>query len=80
MNRIIFLLLSLCTQALVAQDSVHTLSARQVMEIVKRYHPVALQAGILVEQAKADLVSARGQFDPVFENEAAQKTFEGTAY
>lgn len=80
MNKIIFLLLILCTQALVAQDSVHTLSARQVMEIVKRYHPVALQAGILVEQAKADLVSARGQFDPVFENEAAQKTFEGTAY
>lgn len=80
MNKIIFLLLILSTQALVAQDSVHTLSARQVMEIVKRYHPVALQAGILVEQAKADLVSARGQFDPVFENEAAQKTFEGTAY
>lgn len=80
MNKIIFLLLILCTQALVAQDSVHTLSARQVMEIVKRYHPVALQAGILVEQAKADIVSARGQFDPVFENEAAQKTFEGTAY
>lgn len=80
MNKIIFLLLILSTQALVAQDSVHTLSARQVMEIVKRYHPVALQAGILVEQAKADIVSARGQFDPVFENEAAQKTFEGTAY
>ena len=80
MNKILFLLLILSTQALVAQDSVHTLSARQVMEIVKRYHPVALQAGILVEQAKADIVSARGQFDPVFENEAAQKTFEGTAY
>ena len=80
MNKIIFLLLILSTQALVAQDSVHTLSARQVMEIVKRYHPVALQAGILVEQAKADIVSARGQFDPVFENEAAQKNFEGPAY
>jgi len=63
-----------------AQDSVYTLSAKQVMEIVKRYHPVALQATILVEQARADLVAARGQFDPVFENEASQKTFEGTVY
>ena len=31
---------------------------------VKQFHPVAKQAAIQVEKAKADLQSARGGFDP----------------
>lgn len=64
------------------QDSIpgKTLSADQVLEIVKKYHPVAKQADIFVEKAKADITIARGGFDPYIKNESAQKTFDGTDY
>ena len=50
------------------------------MEIVKQYHPVAKQADIYIEKAKADITIAKGMFDPVLKNELAQKTFDGTDY
>lgn len=63
-----------------AQDSTRTLSSQQVLEIVKRYHPVARQAEILVEKAKADVTIARGLFDPMLYNQQVQKTFDGSDY
>lgn len=75
---IIFLLLTAFHSP--AQDTLKTLSARQVTDIVLKYHPVARQADLVIEKAKADLTSARGGFDPVLENSNARKTFDGTAY
>lgn len=63
-----------------AQDSIKTLRAEQVMQIVKQFHPVAKQASILVEKAKADITIARGGFDPFLYNSNAQKTFDGVDY
>jgi outer membrane protein TolC len=63
-----------------AQDTEKTLSAQQVMEIVKQYHPIAKQADIFIEKAKADVTIAKGQFDPLLKNDAARKTFDGTDY
>ncbi len=63
-----------------AQDSLKTLSASQLMEIVKQFHPVARQADIFIEKAKTDVTIARGMFDPVLKNDWAQKTFDGTDY
>lgn len=57
-----------------------TLSATQVMSIVKRYHPVARIADINIDMAKADITVARGQFDPQLYSSNAQKTFDGTDY
>jgi outer membrane protein TolC len=65
---------------LFAQDSVRTLSISQVMEIVKQHHPVARQASIIIEKAKADLTIARGGFDPLLYGGAGEKTFDGTEY
>lgn len=61
-------------------DSLKTLSAKQLIEIVKQYHPVARQADIFIEKAKAEVTIARGMFDPVLINEVAEKTFDGTNY
>ena len=61
-------------------DSLQTLSAKQLMEIVKQFHPVAKQADIFIEKARADVTIARGMFDPVLANETAEKTFDGTNY
>ena len=63
-----------------AQDSLNTLSAQQVMEIVKQFHPVAKQADIFIEKSKAEVTIAKGMFDPYLQNESAQKTFDGTEY
>lgn len=70
----------LFTSKTFAQDSVKTLSAGQVMQIVKQYHPVAKQASVFIEKAKADITISRGGFDPLLFNSAAQKTFDGIDY
>lgn len=64
----------------VAQDSARTLSAEQLVQVVKKFHPVALQAQYNVEQAKAGVVAARAFFDPVLETYAAEKVFDGKQY
>jgi outer membrane protein TolC len=74
------ILSSLFVNSANTQEPAKQLSAEQVMEIVKQFHPVARQADIFIEKAKADVTIARGMFDPVFKNESAQKTFDGTDY
>lgn len=50
------------------------------VQTIKLYHPVAKQADILVDKAKAELLSAKGAFDPVVVTEAGKKTFDGKNY
>lgn len=77
---ILLLILHLLLLQSQGQDTAKTLSLEQLKAIVKQYHPVARQADILVEKAKADLIISRGNFDPVLSNDAAGKTFDGTRY
>lgn len=57
-----------------------TLSLEEFLTVVRRYHPVARQAALGVELAKADVTSARGAFDPRWENSISRKEFEGLLY
>lgn len=66
--------------AATAQDSTKTLSVSELVHVVRRFHPVALQATNNIEQAKANLLSARGLFDPLLEVAAAEKMFDGKQY
>jgi outer membrane protein TolC len=77
---IIVFLLHLIAIHSYSQTGTKILSAEQVMQAVKQYHPVAKQAAILIEMAKADITIARGQFDPVLYNGLSQKTFDGIDY
>ena len=61
----------------VAQQT-EILSPDAFIQQVRQFHPVAKQADIITAKAKADLLSARGNFDPVFEMNTANKTFDGT--
>lgn len=63
-----------------AQDSLQILSAEEVLQIVREFHPVARQTDLAIEKAKADILIAKGQFDPVLSNYVARKTFNGTEY
>ncbi|CAN5792960.1 TolC family protein [soil metagenome] len=47
---------------------------------VKKYHPVARQGDLQVDKARAELLTARGSFDPYFQLNASNKTFDDKNY
>ena len=61
-----------------AQQPVLTLD--DVFNIVKNYHPIARQASLSVDSAKAGRLAAKGAFDPVLYITNQQKTFDGKNY
>jgi outer membrane protein TolC len=79
-----FYLICLCSiltlPLLAQQDSAAVLTLESYLGIVKKYHPVAKQADLLTEQAKANLRIARGGFDPLLYSEYDRKEFFGKNY
>ncbi len=71
------MLLVLSSLWLQAQQS---LSLEEFLSAVKAYHPVARQAAIGVEIARAEVTEARGSFDPVLQNSISRKEFGGLLY
>ncbi len=83
MNKInfyIFTIIVLSVFNSAAQDTLKTLNSEQVLQIVRLFHPLAKQANIGVEKAKAEQTSVRGLFDPIISNYLTKKTFDGTNY
>ena len=76
MKQVVLILGMFC--ALQLQAQLYTPEA--FIQQVKQFHPVAKQAAIQVEKAKADLQTARGGFDPSFNFDASNKTFDGKNY
>lgn len=77
---ILFCVLSVCEIFGQTSDTVKTLNAEQVLQIVRKYHPVVKQTDIQIDKSRADLLVARGGFDPVVGAYVAKKTFDGTNY
>lgn len=63
-----------------AQDTVRILKEDEFLSIVRLNHPVAKQGSLLIDLARAELQSIRGNFDPVFSYSNDQKTFDGKNY
>ena len=63
-----------------ADTTLRVLSVSEFMEIVKNYHPVAKQAQLILEQAKAKLLIARGGWDPDLYSNYKNKTYDGANY
>ncbi len=63
-----------------AQDTVRVLKEEDFLNIVRSSHPVAKQGALLIDLARAELKSIRGNFDPVLYYNIDQKTFEGKNY
>ena len=57
-----------------------TLSPDELVGWIRKYHPIALQADLRIDQARSSVRIARSGFDPVLENETAQKTWNGRMY
>lgn len=75
-------LLSIFTHSLHAQspDSARVFTQQELFEWLLLYHPVARQANLLDDEARAQLRMARGFFDPKLYSEWEQKSFDGSEY
>ena len=80
MRMIILFLLFFPAYRLHANDTTRTLSESEFLQIVRAYHPVMKQAGLLVERAGAELIAARAGFDPTLNIYSDRKTFDGKNY
>jgi outer membrane protein TolC len=77
-TKIFLLLVLLCNTALAQQQE--QLLPQQFLSIVKQYHPVAKAADIFIEQATAEKMIARGNFDPTLSNQLGDKNLVGQNY
>ena len=76
----LFYILLFCSIGLYAQSDTLLLSYREYLGYVKEYHPVAKQAELVLSNAEAELLKARGGFDPKIEVDYDQKQFKGSEY
>lgn len=60
-------------------DSVQ-LNFREYLGYVKKYHPIAKQAEMVMSVGQANLMKARGGFDPKISVDYSTKEFKGTEY
>ena len=77
-SNIIFLLI---TQLLFSQESsLSVLSLEEYLGFVKSFHPIVRQVNLVVDESEANLMKARGAFDPKLEVDYATKEFKGSEY
>ncbi len=78
---LILMISVLGSQSLFSQASgQQMLTAEEFINQIRLYHPIAKQADIQVKIANAELLSARGGFDPFMNVDANRKTFDGKNY
>lgn len=82
----LFIAMLLCSllPRLSAQDVQDTigriLTLNEYLQIVSSGHPIAVQADLLVDEARLKLMKARGGFDPKLYSDLAEKKYEGKDY
>lgn len=77
---LLFFLAVLAFTDLKAQDTVRTLNAEEMLDLVRRFHPVTRKATIEIEKTRAAVTTARSAFDPIFNSYLSKKTFNGENY
>lgn len=79
-NFIIFLCLVWCVSLQAQTQDTLVLRFNEYLGYVKKYHPIAKQAELQLSIGQANLMKARGGFDPKIEVDYGQKKFKGTEY
>ena len=80
MKRVVFIILVLPgVLEGMAQDTL-VLNFREYLGYVKKYHPIARQAELQIGVGQANLMKARGGFDPKLQLDYDRKLFKGTEY
>ncbi len=80
-NYTVFLLVLLFKIGAFGQINVNKeLSYNEFLGFVKKYHPMVKRANLEISKAQADLMVARGGFDPKIEVDFSQKKFKDKEY
>ncbi|MCB0371608.1 MAG: transporter, partial [Muricauda sp.] len=80
------LFLSVCILLLIGSSSLYgqhdtlVLGFKEYLGYVKKYHPIAKQAQLNIAVGQANLMKARGGFDPKVEVDYERKEFKDTKY
>lgn len=74
------LLLLLITFTSFAQQNPNELTYDEFLGYVKKFHPAVKQSNLALSEAQANLMMARGGFDPKIEVDFNEKQFKGTEY
>lgn len=61
-------------------DNLKEMSYNEYLGFVKKYHPLVKNANLEISKAQANLMMARGGFDPKLELDYNKKQFQGTEY
>ncbi|NNJ90025.1 MAG: TolC family protein [Eudoraea sp.] len=81
MKKFLPLLTLFCSLSLLGQGmDTLKLNFREYLGYVKKYHPIAKQAELVLATGEANLLKARGGFDPKVEVDYDRKKFTGTEY
>lgn len=77
---LVLVLVLLSVSCMAGDSTYHVLTKDDFINIVKLYHPIAKQADLQVERAKANVQQSRGAFDPEIGTTLDRKTFDGKLY
>lgn len=80
MKRLFYLLLFFSIVVKGQETISKELSYNEFLGYVKKYHPLVKNAQLELNKAQAELMMARGSFDPKIEVDYAQKQFKGKEY
>ena len=80
MKRYLFYLAFLAIGFINAQQDTLVLGFNEYLGYVKKYHPIARQAQLTISIGQANLMKARGGFDPKLEADYERKEFKDSKY
>lgn len=80
-TKLFYLLLFICSSfRLLGQDLPTEFTYNEFLGYVKKYHPLVKQADLKLNEAQANLMQARGAFDPKIEVDFSEKQFKDSEY
>lgn len=80
MKKLIFLFLFFYNFCYAQTENEILLTPEQFINQVRKFHPVAKQANLQIQKADAEILAAKGAFDPIVGVNAENKTFDGKNY
>ena len=77
---VLFLVFSVSVFGQDIDQKLKELSYNEYLGFVKKYHPLVKNANLEINKAQANLMMARGGFDPKIEVDFSQKQFKQSEY
>ena len=79
--KLFYIFIFICSSlSLLGQNSPTEFTYNEFLGYVKKYHPLVKQADLKLNEAQANLMQARGAFDPKIEIDFSEKQFKDSEY